>query len=192
MFSDITFLYLQAAPGEVRQVVKYAIDIGYRHFDCAWIYGNEKEIGDGIREKIKDGTVKREDLFITTKLWNYFHEEAQVIPACKKSLENFGLDYVDLYLVHWPCAQKCLGEPSGIDPFGQSVNVECDYVETWKGMEQCVELELTKSIGLSNFNTTQVQRILDHAKIKPVMNQVSNPILFQIEWLQKFFYLTIN
>lgn len=162
----------KAAPGEVKEVVKYAIDIGYRHFDCAWVYGNEKEIGEGLREKLKSGAVKREDLFITTKLWNSFHEEELVVPTCKESVKNFGLDYVDLYLVHWPCAQKSLSKTFWKEPFLDCVNIEYDFVRTWRGMEQCVKLGLAKSIGISNFNSKQVQRILDNCKIKPVMNQV--------------------
>jgi len=102
--------------------VHYAIDAGYRHFDCAYIYQNEKEIGKVLREKIAKGIVKREDLFITTKvfaspylnsdiliksivfvqLWNTFHKRDNVVPACRRSVENFGLGYVDLYLIHWP------------------------------------------------------------------------------------------
>ncbi|KAL6446186.1 hypothetical protein ACFW04_001075 [Cataglyphis niger] len=88
------------------RAVKEAIDLGYRHIDTAFFYGNEKEIGEAIREKIEDGTVTREDLFITTKLWNNCHKEELVVPACKKSLANLGLEYIDLYLVHWPFAFK--------------------------------------------------------------------------------------
>ncbi|KAI4459763.1 aldo/keto reductase [Holotrichia oblita] len=170
----------QATPGEVGSAVKHAIDIGYRHIDCAMLYGNEKEIGEAIREKLKEGVVKREDLFIVTKLWNTFHEREQVVPACKKSLENFGLDYIDLYLIHWPVAQKLLGELDVDFPFKNAVGLDYDYVDTWKGMEECVDLGLTKSIGLSNFNSKQVQRVLDAARIKPVMNQIEvNPNINQ-------------
>ncbi|CAH1975325.1 unnamed protein product [Acanthoscelides obtectus] len=161
-----------SAPGEVKEAVKCAISIGYRHIDCAWLYGNEKEIGEGIREKLNDGTVKREDLFIVTKLWNTFHEREKVVPACRESLKNFGLDYVDLYLVHWPCAQKHTGKIDFNLPFKDAVNINYDFVDTWRGMEECVNLGLAKSVGLSNFNSKQVQRILDNAKIKPVMNQI--------------------
>ncbi|XP_012062185.1 PREDICTED: aldose reductase-like, partial [Atta cephalotes] len=92
--------------GDVKRAVKDAIDLGYRHIDTAFFYGNEKEIGEAIRDKIEDSSVTREDLFITTKLWNNFHKEEYIVPACKQSLANLGLDYVDLFLVHWPFAFK--------------------------------------------------------------------------------------
>lgn len=137
------------------------------------LYGNEKEIGEAIREKISDGTVRREDLFIVTKLWNTFHEREQVVLTCRKSLENFGLDYIDLYLIHWPVALKYTGPLNFELPFQNAVGYDYDYVDTWKGMEECVGLGLTKSIGLSNFNSKQIERVLATATIKPVMNQVN-------------------
>lgn len=144
------------------------------------MYGNEKEIGEGIRAKIADGTVKREELFIVTKLWNTFHEFDQVVPACKTSLANFGLDYVDLYLIHWPVAQKNEGKFDINFPFRGVQFYDHDFVETWRGMEECVKLGLAKSIGLSNFNSKQVEKILNSATIKPVMNQIEvNPNLNQ-------------
>jgi len=163
---------LQSAPGEVGQAVKVAIDSGYRHIDCAMLYGNELEIGKAINEKIQDGTVKREDLFVVTKLWNTFHERENVVPTCKKSLQNLGLDYLDLYLIHWPVAQKLVKDLNTDDPFGSAVGIDYDYINTWKGMEECVQQGLSKSIGLSNFNSKQIERVLQAANIKPVMNQV--------------------
>ncbi|KAF2894858.1 hypothetical protein ILUMI_11328 [Ignelater luminosus] len=162
----------QSAPGEVEQAIKDAIDVGYRHFDCAMLYGNEAEIGTAIREKIAEGAVKREELFVVTKLWNTFHERHLVVPTCKKSLENFGLDYIDQYLIHWPVAQKTVGELNVSFPFSNAYGIDYDYVETWKGMEECVKLGLTKGIGLSNFNSKQIERVLNAATIKPVVNQV--------------------
>lgn len=156
----------------MQKAISHAFDVGYRHVDCAWVYGNEKEVGEAIREKLEEGTIKREDLFIVTKLWNTFHEKDQVVPTCKQSLKNLGLDYIDLYLVHWPVAQKLKGELDKLIPFRGAEFVDIDYLETWEGMEECVRLGLAKSIGVSNFNTKQLQRVLDHAKIKPVMNQV--------------------
>ena len=160
-------------PGVVEQAVRDAVDAGYRHFDCAYIYGNEKEIGKALREKIAEGVVKREDLFITTKLWNTCHRKEKVVPTCKKSVENFGLDYVDLYLIHWPVSYA--EDAKGLFPVDKKGNPlygNEDYTDTWRGMEECVKLGLTKSIGLSNFNSEQIERILSVAEIKPVMNQV--------------------
>lgn len=157
----------------MEQAVKDAIDIGYRHFDCAMLYSNEAEIGSAIREKIASGDVRRDELFIVTKLWNTFHDKEEVVPTCRKSLENFGLDYIDLYLIHWPVAQKSTGPFDVSFPFSNVLEYDYDYVETWKGMEECVRLGLTKSIGLSNFNSKQITRVLENASIKPVMNQVS-------------------
>lgn len=173
--NEILILF-QSAPGEVEQAVKDAIDVGYRHFDCAMLYGNEAEIGSAIREKIAEGAVTREELFVVTKLWNTFHEKHLVVPTCKKSLENFGLDYIDQYLIHWPVAQKTVGELNVSFPFSNAYGIDYDYVETWKGMEECVKLGLTKGIGLSNFNSKQIERVLNAATIKPVVNQVRTKI----------------
>ncbi|XP_015112512.1 aldo-keto reductase family 1 member A1-A [Diachasma alloeum] len=163
--------YLSVA-GEVERAVKYAIDIGYRHIDTAFYYKNEKEVGDAIREKIKDGTVKREDLFVTTKLWNTAHAEDKVLPTCKKSLENLGLDYMDLYLIHWPVAFQESEELMPRDSNDCLMFSDTDYLETWRGMEECVRQGLARSIGLSNFNSQQIARIMEVATIKPVNNQV--------------------
>lgn len=162
----------QSRPGEVENAVKEAINLGYRHIDTAYFYQNEKEIGEAIQAKIKDGTVKREDLFITTKLWNNFHKQESVVPICKKSLENLGLSYIDLYLVHWPFAFKEGDDLLPRDENGTLLLSDTDYLETWKGMEECVQLGLTRSIGISNFNQEQITRLLNAAKILPVNNQV--------------------
>ncbi|XP_066252765.1 aldo-keto reductase family 1 member B1-like [Euwallacea similis] len=165
--------------GQVEEAVKAAIDIGYRHFDCAWFYGNETEVGSAIREKIDTGVVKREEIFVTSKLWNNFHARDAVVPKLKETLISLGLEYLDLYLIHWPFGIKQDGPPM------PSENIESffsndDYVDTWKGMEEAQKLGLTKSIGLSNFNSEQVERILKNATIKPVVNQVEcNPNLTQ-------------
>lgn len=174
-------------PSVVEQAVRDAVDAGYRHFDCAYIYGNEKEIGKALREKIQEGAVKREDLFITTKLWNTFHKKEEVVPMCKTSLENFGLEYVDLYLIHWPMSFGV--EDESLWPTehkGTRLDNDNNYLDTWRGMEDCVKLGLVKSIGLSNFNSKQINSILSIAKIKPVINQVEcHPNLNQ-QKLRKF------
>ncbi|KAL7289712.1 hypothetical protein TKK_0016434 [Trichogramma kaykai] len=158
-------------PAAVGKAVKMAIDAGYRHFDCAAVYGNEEDIGQAIKEKIEEGVVKREDLFIVTKVWNDEHRQNQVVPACKRSLKKFGMDYIDLYLVHWPFSYP----EDGID-----------YLETWKGMEECMKLGLTRSIGVSNFNSQQLKRLLENSKIKPVMNQIEVHINLNQKKLREF------
>nr|XP_014291816.1 1,5-anhydro-D-fructose reductase-like isoform X2 [Halyomorpha halys] len=110
----------KSKPDEVYQAVKDAIDIGYRHFDCAYLYENEKEVGAALSEKIKEGAVKREELFIVTKLWNTDHKKELVVPALKRSLELLNLEYVDLYLIHWPLALKVECHPY----FNQSKLIE--------------------------------------------------------------------
>ncbi|KAG7190362.1 hypothetical protein KM043_006473 [Ampulex compressa] len=156
---------------DLENVVKEAINLGYRHFDTAYFYGNEKAVGSAIQAKIKDGTVTRDELFVTTKLWNTFHREKDVVPICKKSLENLGLDYMDLYLVHWPFAFKEGDDLMPHAPDGEILSSDVDYLETWRGMEECVHQGLTRSIGISNFNSEQITRLLAAAKIKPVNNQ---------------------
>lgn len=166
--------WFQSKPGEVTQAVKDAIDIGYRHLDCAYVYGNEKEVGIAIREKIADGTVKREDLFITSKLWNTYHKPDLVESALKQTLTDLGLDYIDLYLIHWPVAYK---EGEGLFPKTPKDTIalsDVDYVDTWKAMEDVLSKGLTKNIGVSNFNSEQITRLLENAKIKPVTNQVKS------------------
>lgn len=174
-------------PVLVEQAVKDAIDAGYRHFDCAYIYGNEVEIGRALREKIAEGVVKREDLYITTKLWNTRHKEENVVPSCKESVESFGLGYVDLYLIHWPVAYS--GNSKELWPVDEKGNLMAgdeDFCDTWRGMEECVRLGLTKSIGLSNFNSQQIERILSIAKIKPVTNQVECHLNLNQKKLREF------
>ncbi|XP_065091441.1 aldo-keto reductase family 1 member B1-like [Ochlerotatus camptorhynchus] len=168
-------------PGKVAQAVKDAIDIGYRHIDCALVYENEHEVGDGIATKIQDGTIKREDVFVTSKLWNTFHRPDLVEAGLKASLKNLKLDYLDLYLIHWPVAYKEGDELFPMRPDGKTyIFSDVDYVDTWKAMEKLADSGLTKNIGVSNFNAKQVQRVLDVARIKPVCNQIENhPFLHQ-------------
>lgn len=170
----------KSKPGEVTQVVKDAIDVGYRHIDGALVYGNEAEVGAAVQAKIKEGVVKREDLFLTSKLWNTFHSQDKVVPSLKKTLADLGTDYVDLYLIHWP-----MGFQEGGDLFPKNDKDEMqfsdvDFVETWKGLEECVKLGLAKTIGVSNFNSAQIQRVLDISTIKPAVSQVEcHPYLNQ-------------
>lgn len=170
----------KSKPGEVTQAVKDAIDLGYRHIDCAYIYGNEKEVGEAIKAKIAEGVVKREDLFITSKLWNTFHKPDLVESALKETLNNLGVDYVNLYLIHWPLGYKEGGAVFPTDEQGKLVFSDVDYVDTWKALEAVSRKGLTKSIGLSNFNKRQIERVLEIATIKPANLQIEcHPYLNQ-------------
>ncbi|XP_063836927.1 uncharacterized protein LOC135086093 isoform X2 [Ostrinia nubilalis] len=160
-------------------IIATAIDLGYRAIDTAFIYGNEAAVGQGIKMKIDDGTIQRSDLFVISKLWSTFHRTDLVETACRRSLEALGLDYIDLYLIHNPMSFK-----EGADPIPTVAKVvqysDHDFLDAWYGMEDLVSKGLVKSIGVSNFNSSQLQKILDKARIKPVVNQVEcHPYLSQ-------------
>ncbi|XP_058119418.1 1,5-anhydro-D-fructose reductase-like [Anopheles ziemanni] len=169
-----------AQEGQCVQLVKKAIDAGYRHIDTAYVYQNEVEIGQAIRDKIAEGVIRREDLFVTTKLGNTFHDPQHVEEAFRRSFEMLNIGYIDLYLMHTPMGLQFTGfEYGDMDPkdaAGNLLHSEVDYVETWKAMEKLVASGKVRSIGLSNFNSEQIKRILEVATIKPVNNQVEvNP-----------------
>ncbi|XP_026750621.2 aldo-keto reductase family 1 member B1-like [Galleria mellonella] len=175
-----TWQAIRGEESKVYEAVCDAIDIGYRHIDGAHLYGNEKEVGQAIKEKISQGVVKRENLFVTSKLWNTFHSPDWVETAVKLSLSDLGLEYLDLYLIHWPMAYKEGYDLEPVDENGKTIFSDVDYVDTWRAMEKLVEKGLVKSIGVSNFNTKQIDRVLEIAKIKPVTNQVEvHPYLYQ-------------
>ena len=149
----------KSEPGAVKQAVKDALDFGYRHIDCAALYDNEKEIGSALKEKL--GKVcERKDLFITSKLWNTKHAAADVRPACVKTLQDLGLDYIDLYLIHWPTGFRAGDEAFPKNPDGSIIYADTHYRETWGAMEKLVEEGLVKHIGLSNFNSKQIDEVL--------------------------------
>lgn len=175
----------RSEPNEVYNAVLSAIKIGYRHIDCAAAYGNEKEVGNAIAEAINQGLVTREDLWVTSKLWNASHGEENVIPALKQTLEDLQLDYLDLYLIHWPVALKKGTEmPEKASDF--IVLSEVPLTNTWKGMEAALEEGLAKHIGVSNFNENQLKEILATAVHQPEMNQVEMHPFLQQEALQSF------
>lgn len=165
--------------GEVYRAVMEALRIGYRHIDCAAIYGNEAEIGQAFRDAMESGIVKREDLWVTSKLWNNAHRRNQVVPALQKTLQDLNLDYLDLYIIHWPVAlREGVGFPSSAEDF-LSLD-EVPLSETWEGMEQCVDQGLARHIGVSNFSMEKLGNLLTTARIHPEMNQVEmHPYLQQ-------------
>jgi alcohol dehydrogenase (NADP+) len=174
----------KSKPNEVYQAVIDAIETGYRHIDCAPIYGNEAEIGKALSKVINDGVVKREELWITSKLWNNAHAADAVVPALKKTLKDLQLDYLDLFLVHWPVAVK----QDVMFPEKGSDMVSLDKIpiaETWKGMEKCVDEGLAKHIGVSNFSIPKLKDLISTATIKPEMNQIElHPFLQQNKMLE--------
>ncbi|XP_049869168.1 aldo-keto reductase AKR2E4-like [Pectinophora gossypiella] len=160
------------------RAVQWALEAGYRHIDTAALYRTEDEVGLGIRDYIGDNSADRRDVYVTTKLWNDAHERNEVIPALQQSLARLKMDYVDLYLVHYPMAYKKDGSIS-----------TTDYLTTWKGMEDAKEKNLTRSIGVSNFNLTQMKRLWNNARIKPAVLQIEvNPTITQnelVDWCKE-------
>lgn len=175
-----------ADPGPVvAKAVRDALEAGYRSFDCAECYGNEADIGPELRAFTESGRCKREDLFITSKVWNTNHAPEHVREACLNTIENLGLEYLDLYLVHWPMAWEYVGKA----PFDDSVPRGADsrprlakvgLHQTWAAMEGLVDQGKVKRIGVSNFTTLLLGDMLAYARIPPVCNQVEmHPYLQQ-------------
>ncbi|KAH8656259.1 aldo/keto reductase family protein [Ilyonectria robusta] len=173
----------QSKPGEVQRAVEHAIEVGYRHIDAAYCYDNEDEVGKGLKAALASGKVKREDIFVTTKLWCTYH--TRVEQNLDLSLKALGLEYVDLYLLHWPVAMN----PNGNDerfpkhPDGsRDVTAERSHVDTYKDMERLVATGKTKAIGVANYSVRYLEELLPKASIVPAVNQIENhPLLPQQE-----------
>ncbi|XP_078341935.1 aldose reductase-related protein 2-like [Crassostrea virginica] len=175
----------QSPKEEVRTAVRTALEAGYRHIDTAYYYKNEDAIGEVLQEFLKSGKVKREELFIVTKLPMIHMEPKLVKHSIDISLKNLQLDYLDLYLIHFPIPLEYDGNDENTLPQTESGGWKAaekfDLLGTWKAMEELVDLKLTRSIGVSNFSISQVERICKVAKHKPVTNQVE----CHIYWPQK-------
>ena len=152
--------------------VKYAASIGYRHFDCASVYGNEGEIGKVFKDLFQN-ELRREEVWITSKLWNDKHGEDDVIASCEKSLADLQIDYLDLYLVHWPFPNH---HPPGCDIGARNPHavpyIHENYMRAWRKMEELVDRGLVRHIGTSNMTIPKIELLLRDAKIKPVANEM--------------------
>ena len=160
---------------KTRNAVKTAVEVGFRHLDAAERYRNEAAVGEALQELFADGTVRREDLFVTTKLWNNNHRPERVKPALQASLNRLGLDAVDLYLVHTPFAFKPGDDQDPRDPHGAVVYDDgVTLEETWAAMEGLVDEGLSRAIGLSDIDVEGTRRIVDTARIKPAVVEVES------------------
>lgn len=148
----------------LKETIKTAIELGYRHIDTASMYKNEETIGEVLEDFFNSGQLKREEIFITTKIWN--DEKEDVEGSLKRSLKKLKLDYVDLYLIHWPMGYYDKENKLILKPL----------YKTWREMEECVRKKLCRSIGVSNFNVQLLLDLLSYAEIKPAVNQIEvNP-----------------
>jgi diketogulonate reductase-like aldo/keto reductase len=156
----------------IAEAVKDAIGLGYRHIDCASVYGNEAAIGGALQSVMREG-LAREELWITSKLWNDRHAERDVIPSCEKSLHDLGLDYLDLYLIHWPFPNF---HATGVDVTSRDPNakpyIHDNYMKTWRQLEELVKRGLVRHIGTSNMTIPKMKLLLRDAEIRPVTNEL--------------------
>jgi len=167
------------------QIVHQAIEAGYRHLDCAADYGNERLVGKGIASALNAGLCARDDLWVTSKLWNTYHEPQHVRAACEKTLSDLGIGQLDLYLIHFPIALEFVPfdkmYPPGWTAGGEAMSpILVPYSDTWRAMEELVDAGLTKRIGVSNIGTAMLREVLSYARIKPAVLQVEmHPYLCQ-------------
>ncbi|HMB22698.1 MAG TPA: aldo/keto reductase, partial [Anaerolineales bacterium] len=170
---------------EIAEAVLGAAEIGYRHFDCAAVYGNEKEIGTSLQKIVSSG-IRREELWITSKLWNDKHAEEDVIPACRQTLKDLKLEYLDLYLIHWPFPNH---HAPGVDVNSRDPHavpyIHENYMKTWRQMEKLVDLGLVRHIGTSNMTMPKLNLLLRDARIKPAANEMElHPHFQQAEFFK--------
>ncbi|KAL8811651.1 MAG: hypothetical protein Q9200_001621 [Gallowayella weberi] len=161
-------------PSNASEAVSAALQAGYRHLDCATAYGNQKEVGRGIADGLKKAAVKRSDIWITSKLWNDHHDPSLVEEALDQTLFDLGLDYLDLWLMHWPVGNSLAT--------GES---ELNYIDTWHAMEKLHKTDKVRKIGVSNFSPAQLKDIIDKSDTKPAVHQFEiHPYLPQSKWIE--------
>lgn len=181
----------EGSEGESYRATKKALEVGYRHLDCAWFYQNEGEVGQAIRDFLKENSnVKREDIFVCTKVWNHLHKPEDVKWSFNDSLKKLGLDYVDLYLVHWPIAAERTGD------YQPKLGADGKYIinkeltenpePTWRAMEELAESGKARAIGVSNWTIDGLKKLFTFANIKPTVNQIEIHPFLPNEELVKF------
>jgi len=174
----------KSGPNETYTAVREAIKAGYRHIDCAAIYGNEKKIGSAFHDAFKAGDVERDDLWVTSKLWNNAHQKNDVVNALQQTLKDLQLEYLDLYLIHWPVNIK----PEVVFPRTGSDFLspeELPVSQTWEGMCSCVKENIARHIGVSNFSIKKLQELMNVSDHNPEMNQIElHPFLQQPQMLE--------
>ena len=177
----------RAQPDEVYKAVVEAVRVGYRHIDCAAIYGNEKEVGRALGDLFAQGVVAREELFVTSKLWNGSHAPEEVEPALMRTLSDLGLDYVDLYLIHWPIAfRKGVSMPRSADDLVSLEEIPLEA--TWEIMEDMATKKLARHIGVSNFSIEALEKVQSNACRTPEMNQIEVHPYMQQNRLAEYCY----
>ena len=174
----------KSTPGEVYKAVKEALRVGYRHIDCAPIYGNEAEVGQALADSFKEGVTSRDKVWITSKLWNNSHAPEDVLPSLEKTLSDLQIDSLNLYLIHWPVVLR--KEVLFLESVNDLIALDdLPISETWAVMEAMVEKGLCNHIGVSNFSVAKLKELLETSKLMPEMNQIElHPYLQQPAMLE--------